>query len=424
MSQFSHVTVLVGAQWGDEGKGKWIDILAEGADLVVRYQGGNNAGHTLFVEGEKIVLHQIPSGIFHPAQTCAISSGVVINPAALVEELDRVIARSAEVTPDRFWISARAHVITPWHIHLDGLSESKSTQPIGTTKRGIGPTYADKASRIGLRMGHYVQPKTCQDWLDRMIASNSAFREHYQSEKNEWQKFMGAAARLAPFVCDSESRIRHAAQSGKKLLVEGAQGTLLDIDHGTYPYVTASSTGTGGAIASIGLAPRLVSQAIGVAKGYVTRVGEGPFPTELKDDIGKAIAQKGQEFGATTGRPRRVGWLDAVALRYVVEVSGLDSVILNKLDVLTGLKEIKIATSYQHPTKGKILELPWDADVLAQCTPVYESFKGWSKELPASGRFSDLPHETQTYIKAVERLVGAKVSMVGTGPHRENAVYC
>jgi adenylosuccinate synthase len=349
---------------------------------------------------------------------------VVINPSELVVELDRVIARSAKVNPERFWISARAHVITPWHIHLDGVSESKTTQPIGTTKRGIGPTYADKASRTGLRMGHYVQVKSCQAWLDRMLENAPGFREFYQNTQDQWQRFLGAAARLAPFVCDSESRIRHAAQSGKKLLVEGAQGTLLDIDHGTYPYVTASSTGTGGAVASIGLAPRLVSQAIGVAKGYVTRVGEGPFPTELKDDIGKQIAQRGQEFGATTGRPRRVGWLDAVALRYVVDVSGLDAVILNKLDVLTGLKEIKVATAYHHPEKGKILELPWDAEVLAQCTPLYESFKGWSQELPPSGRFADLPEETRAYIKGVERLIGAKVTMVGTGPHRENAVYC
>lgn len=437
MEKDSAVTILVGAQWGDEGKGKWIDILAQQMDVVVRYQGGNNAGHTLYIEGEKIVLHQIPSGIFHPSQACGISAGVVVNPPELVKELQKVTARSAPVGPDRFWISARSHVITPWHIHLDGLREKGSKNPIGTTKRGIGPTYADKAYRVGLRMGHFIDSSKRSEWLTRMIEGDGEFKRYYEchpetlaspdeaeTRRKLWKDFFAASEPLAPYVCDAESKIRKSIRSGKKVLVEGAQGTLLDIDHGTYPYVTASNTGTGGAVASIGIAPRSVGLVIGVAKGYVTRVGEGPFPTELKDDTGRFIAQKGQEFGATTGRPRRVGWLDAVALRYVVEASGLDHVILNKLDVLTGLTELKIAVAYQHPTLGRLEELPWDTGALAQCVPIYESFPGWSDPLPHGGHFEDLPPQTRAYIRAVERLVGTKVSMVGTGPQRDHAVFC
>lgn len=418
----SDVTILVGAQWGDEGKGKWIDVLAETADLVVRYQGGNNAGHTLYVQGEKIVLHQLPSGIFHPKQLSALAAGVVINPEALVDEMKKVEGK-AKLTPERVWMSGRAHVITPWHIHLDASREASTTQKIGTTKRGIGPTYAEKAARTGLRLGHFVDDEQRNRWLSRMAEQDPDFKAFVESRTDLWQSFAAAAPKLKPFVCDAETRIRAAAASGKKLLLEGAQGTLLDLDHGTYPYVTSSSTGAGGAIQSIGLSPKYVTQLIGIAKGYVTRVGEGPFPTELFDDVGKLIAKKGNEFGATTGRPRRVGWMDAVALRYVVEVNGLDGIVLNKMDILTGLDEVKICTAYSHPKLGELKELPWDTEVLAACKPVYESYPGWSQEIPQSGQIEDLPAQAKTFVQAVERHGKTKVLMVGTGPHREHALY-
>lgn len=418
----SRVTVLVGAQWGDEGKGKWIDVLAEKADLVVRFQGGNNAGHTLYIKGVKTVLHQLPSGIFHASQKSALTAGVVVNPSELVAEMEKVADR-ADLTPDRLWMSGRAHVITPWNIHLDEQREASTKSPIGTTRRGIGPTYAEKAARSGLRLGHYAQPSSLKAWIARMAEQNEAFRIHLDDKREAWDKFAGAAAKLAPFVCDAEAKVRRMAQSGAKILLEGAQGTLLDIDHGTYPYVTSSSTGVGGAVAGIGLSPKLITDVIGIAKGYVTRVGEGPFPTELKDDVGQMIAKKGNEFGATTGRPRRVGWMDAVALRYVVDVNGLDGIVLNKLDILTGFNEVKIAVAYKHPELGILQELPWDTVELTRCEPIYETYPGWMDEIPSTGRIDDLPANAKAFVAAVERHGNTTVLMVGTGPHREDALY-
>lgn len=418
----SQVTVLVGAQWGDEGKGKWIDVLAATADLVVRFQGGNNAGHTLYVNGQKTVLHQLPSGIFHPSQKSALTAGVVVNPAELVAEMERVEDR-ATLTPERLWMSGRAHVITPWHVTLDEQREASAKDPIGTTKRGIGPTYADKAARTGLRLGHFVETSGLNAWIARMSETNAAFRRNLEERREAWQRFAAAAAKLRPFVTDAEAKVRAAAVAGAKILLEGAQGTLLDLDHGTYPYVTSSSTGVGGAVAGIGLSPKLITDVIGIAKGYVTRVGEGPFPTELKDDVGALIAKKGHEFGATTGRPRRVGWLDAVALRYVVDVNGLDGIVLNKMDILTGLAEVKIAVAYHHPELGALTQLPWDTEVLSRCEPVYETFPGWTADIPASGRIDDLPANAKAFVEAVEKHGRTKVLMVGTGPHRTDALY-
>ena len=416
------VTILVGAQWGDEGKGKWIDILAEQTDLVVRYQGGNNAGHTLYIRGEKFVLHQVPSGVFHPNQTSALAAGVVINPLQLLEEIDKLSGRVA-INPDRLWLSGRAHVITPWHIHCDENREAQATGRIGTTKRGIGPTYSDKASRTGLRLGHYIDQDLRTAWISQMCEACPGFVAHYSGHAAVWKQFNAAAERLASYVCDAEARIRQTMQQSQRILLEGAQGTLLDLDHGTYPYVTSSGTGAGGACQSIGFSPRMVTQVLGIAKAYVTRVGEGPFPTELNDDIGALLAQKGHEFGATTGRPRRVGWLDAVALRYVRDVNGLDTLVLNKLDILTGLDEIKIATAYEHPKLGRLTELPFDTHVLAECRPVYETYAGWKQEIPASGKIADLPGAARDYIAAVENHVSLKISMVGTGPQRHEALF-
>lgn len=418
----SNVTILVGAQWGDEGKGKWIDILAKDARIVARYQGGNNAGHTLYVNGEKIVLHQIPSGIFQPQQQCALAAGVVINPAQLVEEIKKV-SKLAVVSPERLWLSARAHVISPWHIYLDGKKERESENPIGTTKRGIGPTYSEKAARSGLRLGDYIQTTRRLKWIEDMRKSSAAFAETLTADAASWDAFHNAAEQLAPFVCDAESRIRHAIYDGQNLLLEGAQGALLDINHGTYPYVTSSSTASGGAFASVGFSPRLVRQILGVGKAYTTRVGEGAFPTELKDAAGQHMATKGNEFGATTGRPRRCGWFDAVAMRYCKDVNGFDGIILNKMDILTGLPEIKIAVAYEHPKLGRLTEFPWDHEVLAACQPVYETYRGWDVDVPKSGKISDLPQAAQEYVKAVEKAVGCPVLMVGTGVNRSDALY-
>jgi len=423
MAASTQVTVLVGAQWGDEGKGKWIDVLAADGDLVVRYQGGNNAGHTLYVAGQKVVLHQLPSGIFHPRQTSALAAGVVINPAQLVAEMHKVRDQDVHLTPARLWLSGRAHVITPWHIHVDEQRESRSKSAIGTTKRGIGPTYGDKAARSGLRVGDYVDAAARARWIQRMTEVEPEFGPLLQRSATAWAAFEAAANALQPFVCDAESLIRTAVRAGKKVLLEGAQGALLDLDHGTYPFVTSSSTGAGGACQSIGLPPRHINRVIGIAKGYVTRVGSGPFPTELQDDIGALLAAKGQEFGATTGRPRRVGWLDGVALRYVVEVNGLDTLVLNKMDILTGLAEVKMCTAYRHPRLGLLTELPWSSDVLSACEPVYQTFPGWSTEIPKSGSMDLLPPEAKAFVAAAAAFCGAEIAMVGTGPGPGDALY-
>jgi adenylosuccinate synthase len=409
------ITISIGAQWGDEGKGKWIDVLAGNADIVARYQGGNNAGHTLYVKGEKVVLHQLPSGIFQSHKIAALAAGVVVNPTELVAEMADV-KKFVELNPETLWLSSRAHVITPWHIFIDGRRESEAAIPIGTTKRGIGPTYADKAARTGLRLAAYVDRTKMQAWLKEMSQKSTEFSNHLASHKDEWDAFQAAAKTLAPFVCSAEEKIRASARAGKKLLLEGAQGALLDIDHGTYPFVTSSSTSAAAACQYIGLPPKAVDRVIGIAKAYLTRVGTGPFPTELQDETGKLIGERGAEFGATTGRPRRCGWLDIVALKYVAELNGLDGIILNKIDILTGLPEIKAAIAYEHPKLGRVDSIPSEPDILEECTPVYETFKGWTADMPKSGTVKDMPKEAQAFVARIEELVGVPIIRVGTGP--------
>jgi adenylosuccinate synthase len=418
----SQVTIVVGAQWGDEGKGKWVDVLAEKADIVARYQGGNNAGHTIWINGTKHVLHQIPSGVFQKGLISAMAAGVVIHPVGLVGEIAKMRG-NIDITPENLWISARAHVITPWHIHLDGMRESKTSTPIGTTKRGIGPTYSEKASRTGLRMGHYVQNKAREAWIRDMVENDRDFKTHYEANPEAWDQFHASAATIGPFVCDVETRLRKAITGGKRLLLEGAQGTLLDLDHGTYPFVTSSSTAAAGACSSIGLSPKTITKVYGIAKAYVTRVGSGPFPTELQDKVGAEIARKGQEFGATTGRPRRCGWFDAVAFRYSAAVNGFDGVIINKMDILSGFPELKICVRYKHPELGEIEDFPWDAEILAACEPIYVTLPGWSGDIPKSGRIADLPDHARQYIAAIERYTGTQVLWVGTGPGRDEMLH-
>lgn len=416
-----NVSILVGAQWGDEGKGKWIDILARDTDIVARFQGGNNAGHTLYVEGEKVVLHQIPSGIFQPGKISALCSGVVVNPSQLIQEIKKV-ANHVILTPERLWLSARAHVISPWHIHLDGKRESESTNPIGTTKRGIGPTYAEKANRTGIRLGDYVNDAKRSAWYDQ-LSDTEAFREHRAKHVDQWREFDESAALLKDFVVDAEHLLRQEIAKGKRALLEGAQGALLDINHGTYPYVTSSETAAGGAFASLGFSPKTIDKIYGVAKAYVTRVGSGAFPTELNDAVGTHLATLGKEFGATTGRPRRCGWLDAVALRYSGAISGYDGLILNKMDILSGLDEIKVCVAYDHPKHGLLNEFPWDHEVLSESRPIYKTFKGWKETLPAGGKISELPAAARAYVDGVEEIIGYPVSMVGTGVNRQDALF-
>jgi adenylosuccinate synthase len=413
------VTILVGAQWGDEGKGKWVDILGYDSQFSVRYQGGNNAGHTLYIDGKKVVLHQIPSGVFHPGNISVLSCGVVINPVALVKEMAEVQSL-AEVNPSRVWISGRAHLITPWHIECDRVQESRAEVPIGTTKRGIGPAYADKASRISLRMEDYVQPEARSKWLEAMAASYPGFALHLAKDEHAWHEFEKAAAQLKPYVCEAEQRLRYGASLGKKILLEGAQGTLLDINHGTYPFVTSSNTTAGGAIGNLGISHRSVRQVIGIAKAYVTRVGGGPFPTELLDETGEILCDKGREYGATTGRKRRCGWFDAVAMRYAAEVNGIDGLFLNKMDILAGLPQVKICVAYEHPTLGRVTHFPSDLNALGKMTPVYETFPGWKSDIKTTGRISELPKEARDFIARIEKLCGLPILKIGTGPGRED----
>ena len=418
----SHVTVLVGSQWGDEGKGKWVDVLSKDSDIIARFQGGNNAGHTLYINGEKVVLHQLPSGVFQPGKISSLLSGVVINPVQLVSEIDD-IRKLTQLDKNNFWVSEKAHIISPYHIYLDKKFEASASSSIGTTQRGIGPTYSEKINRTGLRVSSYIDDKKRKAWKDAMLESSESFRQFYEMQQSEWDEFEAAASDISVFVTQAEKRIRDALKS-KSLLLEGAQGTLLDINHGTFPYVTSSSTIAGGAVISLGIDPRKISKIYGIAKAYVTRVGKGPFPTELEDDIGKKLGSKGQEFGATTQRPRRCGWFDAVAMRYAAEVNGLDSIFLNKMDILTGFSELKIAHSYKHPRLGTITNFPADYDTLNECQPVYQSYEGWSKEIPREGNKTDLPEEAIRYIQGIEEHSGVKVSMVGSGPHRNDFLAC
>jgi adenylosuccinate synthase len=417
----SSVTIIIGAQWGDEGKGKWVDILAQSSDAVARFQGGNNAGHTLYINGEKIVLHQIPSGVFNPRSVVALTAGVVMNPVQMVAELKK-ISTNHSVASDRLWMSARCHVITPWHIFRDEMREARNANPIGTTKRGIGPTYSAKANREGLRLGHYIDPDARKAWLASMTSHYPEFAQFHRENTSAWTEFELAAEELRPFVTDAEDRLRDLVQSGKSLLLEGAQGALLDLDHGTYPFVTSSSTCAGGALASLGFSPRSVKAIYGVAKAYTTRVGSGPFPTEDTDIAGRHMADKGKEFGATTGRARRCGWLDLVALRYAYRTSGMDGIILNKMDILDELTELKVCVAYQHPKLGRIDRFPWDHRILAEAVPVYHDIPGWNCELPKTGKVGDLPHAAKRYIDFVAEYVGGPVVMVGTGVARENAL--
>jgi adenylosuccinate synthase len=419
--------VVVGAQWGDEGKGKIVDLLTRDADVVVRFQGGNNAGHTLVVGGEKTVLHLIPSGILHPGKHCVIGNGVVADPEVLVQEIDRLKAKGAFRDDGQLVVSLDAHVIMPWHKAIDiAREQAAGAGKIGTTGRGIGPTYEDKVARRGLRI---------RDILDETRLARRV-RERCPSAREELRR-LGATPeldedaivkryaelgrRVARYATDVSLWLHRALAQGKSLLFEGAQGTMLDVDHGTYPFVTSSNTVAGNAVVGCGLGPTAVDYVLGISKAYSTRVGGGPYPSELKDETGERLRKIGNEFGATTGRPRRTGWLDALALRFAARVNGLHGIAMTKLDVLTGFEKVKIAVGYR--MDGKVLEeMPSDPEVLERCEAVYEELPGWSEKVEGLRTWEDLPPKARTYVKRVETLVGVKVIGISVGAERGETI--
>jgi adenylosuccinate synthase len=418
-------TILVGTQWGDEGKGKATDLLADHMDFVVRYQGGNNAGHTVQAGGQTLKLHLIPSGILYEHITSVIADGVVVDPRVLLEEMDELGGRGIETS--RLLISANAHLIMPYHLELDRVTERYlGKSRLGTTKRGIGPAYADKAARIGLRVQDLTDEKIFRKKLEVVLKEkNAVLTKVYNRLPLDAEEiikdYMGYGERLAPHIADTSSVLYGALREGKRVLLEGAQGTLLDLDHGTYPFVTSSNPVAGGALVGSGLGPREVDRVIGVTKAYVTRVGSGPFPTEDEGDAGRQMQEKGVEVGTTTGRTRRCGWLDAVLLRYAARVNGLTEIFLTKLDVLSGLPRVKVAMGYRY--EGKVFEdLPPHQTIVHKAEPVYEELEGWGEELDEARSFDELPAAARKYVERVADLGGVPVRTVSVGPSREQTV--
>ncbi|MCO4769733.1 MAG: adenylosuccinate synthase [Deltaproteobacteria bacterium] len=418
--------VVVGAQWGDEGKGKLVDLLTERADIVTRYQGGNNAGHTLVVHGVKTVLHLIPSGILHPGKTCIIGNGVVIDPEVLVGEIDGLKERGFLMDDAQLRISDRAHVILPHHKAVEALrEEALGDAAIGTTRRGIGPTYESKVARSGIRMADFIDPEGFEELLGiEMALANkiiAGLGGKPLKPKPVVEKLRAVAKRLATYVTDTGVLLDSAAREQRRILFEGAQGTLLDVDHGTYPFVTSSNAAAGGACTGAGVGPTMIDAVVGISKAYTTRVGAGPFPTELEGPTGEELRQKGGEFGATTGRPRRCGWLDMVVLKHAVRVNGLTSIALTKLDVLSGLQEIKVATGYR--LGDAILDhVPARRGALSKVQPLYESLPGWTEDLTEVRSWWDLPETARAYVRRVEQLAGVPVSLLSVGPGREQTI--
>ena len=414
--------VIVGAQWGDEGKGKIVDIYTEAADLVVRYGGGPNAGHTLVVGNDKLVVRLVPSGILRPDVKCILAQGMVIDPASLVTELDE-LARRGIRAQDRMIVSDRAHAILPYHVLVDGLRE-QGKGAIGTTKRGVGPCYEDKVARRGIQLGAFRDPKRLRELVARALEAwtpiiRALGDAKVPSVEEVLESIEPARARIVPLLACTQPLVARAIEENKKVVLEGAQGTLLDVDHGTYPFVTSSTPVAGGACIGAGVGPTRIDEVIGLVKAYTTRVGGGPFPTELFDDVGERIRKVGAEFGSVTGRPRRTGWLDLPALRHAVAVNGLDGLALTKLDVLTGLDEIKVCVAYDTPN-GRTKDFPLDD--LDRATPVYESFAGWKEDLAPARALKDLPANARTYLDFVEKEAGAPLVLVSVGSRRAETI--
>ena len=418
--------VVVGTQWGDEGKGKIIDVISDRTDLTVRFQGGNNAGHTVVVGKEKFILHLIPSGILNPNSMCIIGPGVVVDPKVLLKEI--TVLEEKGVSTANLFISDRAHIIMPYHITIDEVKESlRGDNKIGTTKRGIGPCYGDKISRIGIRAVDLLEPETFKKKLIANIEEKNVFFENiYNVEGLDFQKiyneYMEYAEKLKHRIIDSVPVINKALMEKKMVLFEGAQAAMLDVDYGTYPYVTSSNPIAAGAAVGAGVSPRFIDKIIGVMKAYTTRVGEGPFPTELNNDLGELLRTTGGEYGATTGRPRRCGWFDGVVAKYAVMVSGLTDIVLTKIDVLSGHKVIKIAIGYD--IEGTFYEsVPASLTKLAKAVPVYEEMPGWDEDITEIKTYDELPENCKKYIKRLEIVAGAKISMVSVGPRRDQNIF-
>ena len=420
-------TVIIGAQWGDEGKGKIVDMLSAQSQVIVRFQGGNNAGHTIKVKGEETILHLIPSGILHDGKICLIGNGVVLDPAVFLSEVDHLAARGSDVAPTRLGISKKTHLIMPYHKSLDKAREAKRAgHKIGTTGRGIGPCYEDKAARVGLRAGDLADPGLVREKVRHALLEKNVLLRDLDTfapldENAVCDELLGLAPRLLPYLPDVAARIHETLLAGQNVLFEGAQGIHLDIDHGTYPFVTSSNTVAGNAAAGSGVAPGTLNRIVGIVKAYTTRVGSGPFPTELLDDTGSYLRTKGHEFGATTGRPRRCGWLDAVVLRETVRLNGLTDIALTKLDVLQNLPALQICVAYE--LDGKRLEyLPQEEGALGRVTPVYEELPGFEDDISECTAFEELPGTVQGYIRRIEELSGVKVSMISVGADRRQTI--
>ncbi|MFD2616549.1 adenylosuccinate synthase [Terrilactibacillus laevilacticus] len=413
--------VVVGAQWGDEGKGKITDYLSGKAEVISRYQGGDNAGHTIVFNGVKYKLRLIPSGIFYSDKICVIGNGMVVNPKSLVEELDYLHEKN--VTTDNLRISNRAHVILPYHIKQDILEEErKGSLKIGTTKKGIGPAYMDKAARVGIRIADLLEPDTFKEKLEKNLAEkNRLFEKMYETEgfklEDIYEEYLGYADRIRHLVCDTSVVLNDALDDGKRVLFEGAQGVMLDIDQGTYPFVTSSNPVAGGVTIGSGVGPSKIDHVVGITKAYTTRVGDGPFPTEIEGEVGDRIREIGHEYGTVTGRPRRVGWYDSVVVRHARRVSGITDLSLNCLDVLSGLETVKICVAYKY--KGEIIhEFPASLNVLAECEAIFEELPGWSEDITGAKTLSDLPENARHYVERVSQLTGIPLTIFSVGPDR------
>ena len=413
---------IVGAQWGDEGKGKIVDLLTSEVDMVVRFQGGNNAGHTVIVDGKKYVLHVVPSGILHPGKMCIIGNGVVLDPAGFFEEIDALAALGLDVSPERLKISYKTHLIMPYHRAIDGAREGKAKNKIGTTGRGIGPCYEDKKSRVGVRAGDLTDPEVLKAKIEKALEEkNVLFTQLYGMEALDPEKvfndLMALAPRLVPYQADASSLIMEANAAGQNIMFEGAQGVMLDIDHGTYPFVTSSNVVCDNASIGSGVNAGLIDQRIAIVKAYTTRVGAGPFPTELFDETGDFLRSQGGEFGATTGRPRRCGWLDLVVLREMVRLCDPTTMALTKLDVLTGLKELKVCVAYEY--EGKVMQYPPQTPRgLDNVKPVFEVLPGWEEDLTACTSWEQLPENCRRYVERIEDILGVKAGFISVGPDR------
>ena len=418
--------VVVGAQWGDEGKGKIVDWLSEQADIVVRYQGGHNAGHTLVIDGVVYKLSLLPSGIVRGGKLSVIGNGVVVDPAALIDEIERLRSQGVAVTPANLKLADNAVLILPLHRELDGFRENANTgTKIGTTKRGIGPAYEDKVGRRAIRVQDLAEPDALMPKIERLLAHHNALRRGLGLEEIAPETLRGMLMEIAPKILPYMDRVwdvlDHARREGKRILFEGAQGALLDIDHGTYPYVTSSNTVAGQASAGSGMGPSSIGYVLGILKAYTTRVGEGPFPTELFDETGKQIGTRGREFGTVTGRPRRCGWFDAVIARQMIKINGINGIALTKLDVLDGLPDLQVCTGYR--LDGRVIEyLPASESAQKRVEPVYETIPGWSGSTAGARSWADLPAEAVKYVRRIEELIGAPVTLLSTSPERDDTI--